>query len=282
MFQTPTVPLDTVLGDSAVVPPAFYPLHTQNAYPLSYNDALELELDSAVYLPQQARSDSNAAAVQLFTSVPEKTASAKPAENQTAAILIFCLYGLLVALNRMRSYRGSEGSGKKTGIGLLLPRFFVRRQDAGSPLFAVLLFFPLCLGFSLCIHLFSAQSGTSVSILFSILFCLSYMLMKIILRSLTAYLTDTFRLSIEFMLKKWIVYYNLLLLLVPFVFLYFIYPAIPAFHLFCPLMTFTCIYLIVNMVSIFLPKLKLHGIFLYFCTLEIVPVILIAVYFLRH
>lgn len=281
MYQIEPVPLDTASADSVIVPPAFFPLQAQDAYVFPYNDALKQSLDSAVYMPQQDLSDSSLVAVRLFNPVTEKTVSPKPAGSQSVMILLFCLYGLLVSLNRLRFSRGSDASGRTT-ISRLLPNFFVKQQEMNSPLFSLSLFFPICLGFSLCLSVFASLFGRPFPVYLCVLGCFGYGVFKLLYRYLSALLLDVSPLSADFMQRKWIAYYNMLLLLVPFVFLCFVYPLVPVFYLFCLFLATILIYLIFSAITIFSSRLKLHGIFLYFCTLEIVPVILIAVYFLRY
>ena len=285
MYQSESVLIDTVAADSAMLPPAFFPLHDQSPFPFPYTDALKQSLDSAVCMSSQhlKDSDSGRVAIQLFKPVMEKTALPKPVGNQTAVVLLFCLYGLLVSLNRLRYTRGSDFSSRKVGASHLFPRFFVRQMEAGVQSYTLrALFVPICVGFALCLSVFSPLFGSFFPAYLSVAVCVGYGLFKLLSRLMSAQLLDVGPLSADFTQRKWIAYYNLLLLFVPFVFLYFIYPFLPVFYLFCLLMTVVFIYLIISAITIFSSRLKLHGIFLYFCTLEIVPLILIAVYFLRY
>ena len=279
MHQTEQFPADTASAD-ALISPAFYPLQEQAPFPFPYNDALKQSLDSAVCISPQQPCDSGQAAIRLFNPVTEKSALPKPAGNQTAVILLFCLYGLLVSLNRLRSTRSSGVSGRNTSR--LLPKFFVRQQETNAPLFQLSLFAAVCLGFALCLSVSSTLTDRFVPAYLSVILCVAYGLLKLVFRFLAAKLLDAELPSAEYMQKKWIAYYNMLLLFVPFVFLCFIYPFVPVLHLFCLFLTVADIYLIISTITIFSSRFRLHGIFLYFCTLEIVPVILIVVYFLRY
>lgn len=280
MLQTEPFPSDTVPVDS-LISPAFYPLHDQTPFLFPYNDALRQSLDSAVCMPQQHLCDSGQAAAHLFSSVAENTALPKPVGNQTAVVLLFCLYGLLVSLNRLRSTRSGDVSGRNT-FSRLLPRFFIRQTEVNVQVSPFFLFASVCLGFALCLSVFSASAGRFIPVHLSVILCVAYGLLKLVLRFLAAQLLDVGALSAEYVQKKCIAYYNMLMLLVPFVFLCFIYPFVPVPYLFCLFWVAIFIYLNISAITIFSSAFRLHGIFLYFCTLEIVPVIWIVVYFLRY
>lgn len=280
MLQTEPFPSDSVPVDS-LISTAFYPLHDQVPFLFPYNDVLKQSLDSAICMPQQHLCDSGQVAVHLFSSVAENTASPKPVGDQTAVLLLFCLYGLLVSLNRLRSTRSGDVSGRNT-LFRLLPRFFIRQTEVNTPVSPFFLFVSVCLGFALCLSVFSASAGRFVPVHLSVTMCAAYGLLKLFFRFLAAQLLDVGVLSAEYVQKKWIAYYNMLMLLVPFVFLCFIYPSAPVSYLFCLFMAALFIYLDIIAITIFSSRLRLHGIFLYFCTLEIVPVIWIVVYFLRY
>ena len=97
-----------------------------------------------------------------------------------------------------------------------------------------------------------------------------YLLLKWLFFSLSALLLDVRPETLSFLREKSLFYYNVLLLSLPFVFVDYFYPFVPMW-LVCMILALSYGYMLVRGFVIFSQKMNLFGIFLYFCTLEILP-----------
>lgn len=245
--------------------------------PNGWELSIRASLDSAFYMiPVRSVSDSMPVRHLLATVVtghPQPKVSSSP----TLFYGLLLLYLMLLAASRFFGYPGSRSSRKISER--LLPNLLQSDQNCGGKWSYWWRLVALCLGFTLClVPMFQYFNRTLVGTeMFSVLLgCAAYIVAKQLLRFVSSLLLDVEALSQRFARKKSIVYYNMLLVLVPLAFVHYQYPFDAYAIIFATVMVIVNIYLLINKISIYFEKMKLYGIFLYFCTLEIMPVTALA------
>ena len=245
--------------------------------PNGWELSLRFSLDSAFYIrPVRSASDTMPVRHLLAT-----VGTGHPQPRETSPTTVFygllLLYLVLLAASRFYGYPGSRSSRKISER--LLPNLLQSDQNSGGKWDYWWRLVALCLGFTVClVPLFPFFNRTIVGtdMLSVLLGCAAYVAAKQLLRFVSSLLLDVEALSQRFARKKCIVYYNMLLVLVPLAFVHYQYPFGAYAIIFAAVMVIVNIYLLINKISIYFEKMKLYGIFLYFCTLEIMPVTALA------
>ena len=261
----------------------------QSPYPLvagspAYTPALECSmrasLDSALMLcPVHERTDTLLAQqllepVELCRPLPRTW----PLSSLFPCLLL--LYLGVVAIHRFRSVPVSATSGKNLS-DRMLPHLFLTDRTATDAWFRWMRYVALCVGFALCVASFMHWAGSNVWTGIALGGCVIYLIFKQLLRFGSAFLLDVEPLSRQFVRRKHAIYYNVLLWLALVAFVHALYPSLLLAALFPVTWGVVNIFLLINAISIFSNKMKLYGIFLYFCTLEIMPAICVILYILR-
>ena len=91
----------------------------------------------------------------------------------------------------------------------------------------------------------------------------------------SSFLLDLEPQTIRYLRKKVLAYYDLLLVTAPLAMFRYFYSMIPVW-IFPILLAIVSIFLIINGFFIFSKTLKSYGNFLYFCTLEILPLVILV------
>ena len=193
---------------------------------------------------------------------------------------LLLLYLGVVAGHRFRSVPVSASSGKSLS-DRMLPHLFLTERTATDEWFRWMRYVALCVGFALCTASLMHWAGSNVWTAIALAGCVAYLILKQLLRFSTAFLLDVESLSRQFVRRKHYIYYNVLLWLALVAFVYALYPSMLLAAIFPVTMVVVNIILLINAISIFSERMKLYGIFLYFCTLEIMPAVCMVLYILR-
>ena len=267
------------MTDSAYQQQPFSLANASSAYVPSFDVTLLAELDSTLYFPRHVVADTLPAR-HILTSVE----AGLPKERQPSSSPLFWgllfVYLLVVAVYRFRLVPVS-GTSLRSLWDRQLPHLFLTDRSAAENWTRRMQFVALVWGFAFCLVSLMRVSGDSAWTAFALAGCLLYFVSKMLLRFLSALLLDVETLSVAFARKKHTVYYNVLLCLVPLAFVYYLYPFMLFALLFPIIMAVAIIYLFFNAINIFSIKMKSYGIFLYFCTLEIMPAACVVVYMIR-
>lgn len=258
-----------------------YPLDSAlPAHVPSFDSSLRALLDSAMVLhPEHAVSDS-IPSLQLL--MPVELGQPLPRIMILSSLFpcLLVLYLAVVAFNRFHSVPISVTSGKKM-TDRLLPQLFLSDRTITDEWTRWMRLVALCVGFALCAASFMHWSGSSARTAIALAGCVSYVFAKQLLRYCSAFLLDVETLSRQFVRRKYAIYYNVLLWLVMVAFVHALYPSTLLSAVFPVTLLVVNIFLLINAISIFSNKMKLYGIFLYFCTLEIMPAACMVLYILR-
>ena len=267
--------------DSALFQLQPAPLACDSAVPLSvWEKSLRSQLDSTFYFPHQQPVADTLPVRHLLVPADAGAPQEKPLSVSPFFWGLLLLYLLVAAVNRLRLVPVS-GSSLRNLPERLLPQLFLTDRSAVDNRMRRLQFVALALGFAFCVASFLRVFGTTAGTALVLAGCAAYMVAKLLLRFLSAFLLDADALALVFLRKKWAVYYNVLFCLVPLAFVYALHPFTPLAILFPAVLAAVNIYLFFSAITIFSIKMKLYGIFLYFCTLEIMPAACIVVYMIR-
>ncbi|MBO4282803.1 MAG: DUF4271 domain-containing protein [Bacteroidales bacterium] len=279
------LPTDTlgVLSDSseAALCVAHFPVLEAPAYEPAFEESLRSALDSNLFLQTSLSGGARLTQTHLLPPVSAREPLPRDAAHPSLFFLLLLAYLLLVAMRRFRLHTVMETFAGNRHEGVL-PLFFASRHASNLSWELPFQFFTLCIGFSLCVASALRVTGNAGDTALAALACLLYLCGKPLLRRLSALLLDVQAQDAVFFRKKLQVCYNLLLLLVPLAFVYELYPIFRLPMVLAVAAGTICIYMLINAFIIFSKKMKGYGIFLYFCTLEIVPITLLIVYFLKY
>ena len=248
------------------------------AYAPTFDETLLNRLDSALCHPHQTPE------VIPVCHLLNPVEVGLPQERQVSFSPLFggllLLYLVVVSLNRFRLVPISIASLKGV-MDRTLPHLFLTDRSAVDNRMRRMQFVAIVLGLAVCLSSLLRISGLSSWTALSLAGCLLYIVSKMLFRFFSALLLDVETLSVEFVRRKWTVYYNVLLCLVPLAFVHSLYPVQQIALLFPVVLVVVTIFLFFSAISIFSAKMKSYGIFLYFCTLEIAPAACIMVYIIR-
>ena len=250
------------------------------AYAPAWEVSLRSQLDSTFYFPHQQVVADTLPVRHLLVPADAGVPQEKPLSASPLFWGLLLLYLLLAAVNRLRLLPAS-GSSLRNLPERMLPQLFLTDRSAVDNRIRRLQLVALALGFAFCIASLLGLSEKTAGTALVLAGCAAYMVAKLLLRFLSAFLLDVGPLALSFFRKKRAVYYNVLFCLVPLASVYALYPFTPLAILFAIILVVANIYLLINAITIFSIKMKLYGIFLYFCTLEIMPAACMVVYMIR-
>lgn len=279
----PQLPADTldVLPDSSVASPCL-PLSPEGlGYEPTYENSLRSALDSNVYLSPLPSGGEKLTQLQLLPSVSEREPLLKESAQSPLFYLLLMVYLLMVAIRRFRlqAVMGTLAGNRREGT---LPLFFAGEHSLNQQGMMFFQFVTLGLGAGLCLASALYVSGRARETALAVLASFLFMCGASLLRFLSALLLDVQAQSVVIFRKKLSLYYNLLLLLIPVALVHECYPFFRFSYLLAALVGIVSIYLLVNTFVIFSKIMRGYGIFLYFCTLEIVPIALSIICFLKY
>lgn len=194
---------------------------------------------------------------------------------------LLLLYFLVVAANRFRIYPIS-GTSLRSFSDRVLPHLFQTERTCTDAWAQRMRFVSVCLGMAVCAAVLLHRTESVLQTASVLAGCIIYITVKHFFRLVSAFMLDVEPLSAAYVRKKQAVIYNLMLCLVPLSCLYLLYPYLIFAVLFALLCAVAAVLLLVASVTIFSSGLRLYGIFLYFCTLEILPAVCVIVYVLRY
>ncbi|MBP5614640.1 MAG: DUF4271 domain-containing protein [Bacteroidales bacterium] len=259
---------------------AFLPLGGQPAASVTFDASLRMALDSGCSFHPLHTVEDTAHTLQLLPSPGVSAARARDSVLSPMLLVIWMFYLLLLAAHRFRVYPVS-GTSVRSLSDRLMPHFFLTERTVTDKTSQWMQFVALCFGGACCMVSFLHGLGYGLPAATALLCFTGYMVLKQIARFLSAGLLDVESCAMAFSKKTRQVGYNLLLWLSPLALVCVLYPSpvIPAVAS-LPFLV-AGIYLLISSITIFSIKMKLYGIFLYFCTLEIAPVAWLLVYCLR-
>ena len=190
-------------------------------------------------------------------------------------VLPFLICLCFIALNRLYLlFSKNSKAGER-----LVSSFFCREDSLRKPISWWNLFLAFLSGATCCAwvmlstHGYISNTWKSMGVLFVTIS--GYLLLKWFLFYLSSLLMDLAQPTNDYLRKKAVAYYNILLGILPLAFVQYFYNCLPLW-LMAAVMLAGLGWMLVRGFFIFSPKIKSYGFFLYFCTLEILPVVLLV------
>ncbi len=260
------------------LPPAFLPLQSQDPYVTAFDAVLQNRLDSNMHLVSVSSSRPEVEHAILLKGHPASMPVRRDTSDTSVLFFTFLLYMLWIAFNRIRTMYSAEGVSHGRSEHLL-PHLFHVDDPAYKKPFFLRSSMAVWIGFSFCLFVLSPRASVICSDWQwwwrMLLFSGAFFAFKLLLYASSSFLLDLEPQTIRYLRKKVLAYYDLLLVTAPLAMFRYFYSMIPVW-IFPILLAIVSIYLIINGFFIFSKTLKSYGNFLYFCTLEILPLVILV------
>ena len=258
--------------DSCPSAEAMPPMTTIAPFDPSFTQSLHACVDSTFFGVGFSPVNVNRVASLLHTTTYQAETPCRSQQQVAVFLFPFLLYLFFLAFNRRQIIYQSKVSRRLGHFGGYL--LFHGDEVMDKPLYVLNLMIALVLGAACSCWVLLTGAGylpgnwSSWGIIFACI--IGYVFLKWLFFSLSALLLDVWPETVSFLREKSLFYYNVLLLSLPFVFIDYFYPFVPMW-LVCIVLALSFGYMLVRSFFIFSQKMNLFGIFLYFCTLEFLP-----------
>lgn len=206
-------------------------------------------------------------------------------DNQSVSVFFFSFLVFFCFLALIRYFRVFSPNMTKTSDRYFKSVFVDKEESSLKSVFVFHLFITLILGVSSSLWVvlggygFLERDWNALWRIFGSV--AAYFAVQSFILFISALLMDIFPQVKSYFREKIIIFYNMLLLCLPLVLLDYFYSFVPQW-LVVLVIGIAFVYILVRGFFIFSKKIKLYGFFLYFCTLEILPFLLLVKYYINN